>query len=195
MCALQIAADGVRLEENLKVPLLEAWTNYSKFLIKLIQQVKPNFLKGCKFRTLSQGKIFKIPFGQRIFFCTLSFYSALLNFGCLILIVTIFPDQQFVAIFLEIPSLFKVRTLPKSTLASKSFKCWRPSLVEVRDAVCLHVTVSVNNFRFFYIANQSVPFSFWKQWENSFALKKGTESYSVYFEESKQPFGLLNEFK
>lgn len=52
---------------------------------------------------------------------------------------------------MELPWLFKVRTLPKSAKASKRSKCWRPSRQEVLDAVCLHVTVSFANFFLKYL--------------------------------------------
>ncbi|KAK3922334.1 Oocyte zinc finger protein [Frankliniella fusca] len=97
-----IASDGVNEEPNLDLDLATLWVPYSKFLLTLIRQDQPDFLKGQQFKSLSS-------------------------------------DQQFVYIFKELPSLFKVRTLPKSVNAQRKEKCWRPSRCEIVDGVCLHV--------------------------------------------------------
>lgn len=146
----QIAADGIRVQPNFEIPLRDSWTEYSKFLISIIRHDKPNFLKGRRFNTLSSGKCSFLCF----FFCwhLESIWSIIHSFVCINFVLNLFhflTDIQFVTLFLELPSLFKVRTLPKSPLAAKSSKCWRPSLSEVKDAVCLHVTVSCSYFYFF----------------------------------------------
>lgn len=48
-------------------------------------------------------------------------------------------EQQFVAIWLELPKLFKVRTLPKPPKAGKKDPCWRASNAEIQEGLCLHV--------------------------------------------------------
>ncbi|XP_052120405.1 uncharacterized protein LOC127748901 [Frankliniella occidentalis] len=98
-----IAADGQSEQPNLEFSLRELWVEYSVFLLNLIRQDQPSFLKGRKFSSLT-------------------------------------ADQQFVFILKELPSLFKVRTLPKSKKASSRDRAWRPSRAEVLDGVCLHVT-------------------------------------------------------
>lgn len=67
----------------------------------------------------------------------------------------LFADETFASIVLELPNLFKVKTLPKSSHASKSSHCMRPSNLEIKNAFCLHVNVSFcffcSNYLFIFI--------------------------------------------
>ncbi|XP_026290971.2 uncharacterized protein LOC113215549 [Frankliniella occidentalis] len=48
-------------------------------------------------------------------------------------------EQQFVLIILELPNLWKIRTIPKSLESPKSKPCWRPSRPEIASGWVLHV--------------------------------------------------------
>ncbi|KAK3924516.1 Cystathionine gamma-lyase [Frankliniella fusca] len=48
-------------------------------------------------------------------------------------------EQEFVYVLLELPKLFKVRTLPKSKDAGRRETCWRASYAEITDGIALHV--------------------------------------------------------
>lgn len=51
-------------------------------------------------------------------------------------------DENFVSLILEVPKLFKVKTISKSSEAAKKSTCMRPSQLEINRGFCVHVNVS-----------------------------------------------------
>ncbi|KAK3925506.1 Benzoyl-CoA reductase subunit D, partial [Frankliniella fusca] len=55
-------------------------------------------------------------------------------------------DENFVSLILEVPKLFKVKTISKSSEAAKKSTCMRPSQLEINRGFCIHVnTISEVN--------------------------------------------------
>lgn len=119
-------------EESLNNNFKTLWRAYQKFIVAVLQQENKNFVLA---DNISEGKL-------RHSLCN-PLTRNLICLYCSIMYYIFFSDEAFVRILLEIPTLFKVRALPKSPLASKTSKCWRPSLTEIKNAFCLHVKVSI----------------------------------------------------